>query len=191
MRCELVVIGCSWGGLQALARLLEALPAGLRLPVAIVQHRAARGRADLLPELLQRHTSAVVCEAQDKDPIEAGRIYLAPMDYHTLVEPASFALTVDERVHHARPSIDVLFESAADAYDRRTCGVVLTGANSDGAAGLARIKARGGLALVQDPATAERREMPEAALRACRPDCVGSIEELAVAVGRLGAEVAA
>lgn len=191
MRCELVVIGCSWGGLHALARLLEALPDGLRVPVAIAQHRASRGREDLLPALLQRHTSAVVTEAQDKDSIEPRRVYVAPMDYHMLVEPGSFALSVDERVQQARPSVDVLFESAADAYGGRTCGVVLTGANSDGAAGLARIKARGGRALVQDPDTAERREMPEAALRACRPDGVGSIEDLAAALGRLGAEVAA
>ena len=190
MRCELVVIGCSWGGLQALARLLAALPVDLRLPVAIVQHRAAWGCGELLPELLQRHTSAVVHEAKDKEPIEPGRVYVGPMDYHLLVEPASFALSVDDRVQYSRPSVDVLFESAADAYDGRTCGVVLTGANSDGAAGLARIKARGGHALVQDPDTAERREMPEAALRACRPDGVGSIENLAVAVGRLDAEVA-
>jgi two-component system chemotaxis response regulator CheB len=110
-----------------------------------------------------------VREVDDKEAIEPRHVYLAPPDYHLLVERGSFALSTDERVQHARPSIDVLFESAADAYGERVIGIVLTGANEDGAAGLARIADRGGLAIVQDPESAERRAMPDAAIAAGTP----------------------
>jgi len=104
---------------------------------------------------------------EDKDLIAAGRVYLAPPDYHVLVEKGRFALSTDEPVHHARPSIDVLFESAADAYTTGVIGVILTGMSSDGALGAARIKARGGLIVIQDPDTAEGKVMPRAAMAQC------------------------
>jgi two-component system chemotaxis response regulator CheB len=125
-----------------------------------------------------------VVEVEDKDLIAPGRVYLAPPDYHLLVEPGSFALSVDERVQYARPSIDVLFESAADAYGERVIGVVLTGANADGAAGLARIAKRGGAAIVQDPETAEAREMPAAALAAA-PATVLPLESIGPHIAEL------
>src|SRR3712207_2155174 len=169
---ELIVVGASWGGLHALSELLEALPPRLGAAVAVAQHRAADAPQGGLEALLQQHTAYPVCEAGDKQRIEPERIYVAPPDYHLLVERGSFALSVDERVQYARPSIDVLFESAADAYRERLIGIVLTGANEDGACGLAEIKRRGGVAIVQDPATAERRAMPDAALAAASADAV-------------------
>ena len=150
-RYEIVVIGCSMGGMHALQVIFETIPRDFSLPVA---------------------------DVEDKRPIERGRIYLAPPDYHLLIQHGYFSLSVDEHVHHARPSIDVLFESAADAYGERVIGVILTGANQDGAAGLARIKARGGVAVVQDPRTAERHEMPEAALAATHADAVLPLDEI-------------
>ena len=166
MNHELIVVGCSWGGLAALGRLLDHLPEDLELPIVIAQHRAPESLRGALEAILQRHLTRPVVEVADKDPIERRHVYVAPPDYHLLVEPGSFALSVDERVQHARPSIDVLFESAADAYGASVIGIVLTGANEDGAAGLARIAERGGVAIVQDPETAEAREMPEAAIAA-------------------------
>jgi len=160
---DLVAIGASWGGLMAIERVLEALPSDFPAAVVIAQHRQA-GPDGRLIELLAAHCALQVAEAEDKQALVAGRVLVAPADYHLLVEPGEVALSVDERVHFSRPSIDVLLHSAADAYGERAAGVVLTGANADGAAGLARIAARGGTAIVQDPETAERREMPAAAL---------------------------
>ena len=128
--------------------------------------------------MLGEHTRRPEHDVEDKSPIEPRHVYLAPSDYHLLVEPGSFALSVDERVQHARPSIDVLFESAADAYGERVIGVILTGANEDGAAGLARIKRRGGAAIVQDPGSAERRAMPDAAIAATVADAILPLEEI-------------
>ena len=166
MAYELVVVGCSWGGLAALGRLLDHLPDGVDLPVVVAQHRGPDSLRGALEATLRRRLERPVVEVEDKDPIAPGRVYIAPPDYHLLVEPGSFALSVDERVQHARPSIDVLFESAADAYGAGVIGVILTGANEDGAAGLARIVERGGVAIVQDPESAEARAMPDAALAA-------------------------
>jgi two-component system chemotaxis response regulator CheB len=184
MPYELVVVGCSWGGLAALGRLLEHLPDEVDVPIAIAQHRGPDSLRGALQAALQRHLARPVVEAGDKDPVETGHVYVAPPDYHLLVEPGSFALSVDEQVQHARPSIDVLFESAADAYGAGVIGVVLTGANADGAAGLARIAARGGVAIVQDPETAEAREMPEAALAAA-PATVLPLEGIGPFLGQL------
>jgi two-component system chemotaxis response regulator CheB len=164
MSCELIVIGASWGGLDALRRLLANLPEELDVPIAIAQHRGPGSLERGLETILQRGIARRVREVDDKDPIERSRIYVAPPDYHLLVERGSFALSTDERVQFARPSIDVLFESAADAYGENVIGVILTGANADGAAGLRRIAERGGTAIVQDPETAERRVMPDAAI---------------------------
>jgi len=166
MRYELIVIGTSWGGLDALRRLLAHLPDEVDVPIAIAQHRSPDSIEGAFETNVQRSIARRVREVDDKDEIERGRIYLAPPDYHLLVEPGSFALSTDERVRFARPSIDVLFESAADAYGSGVIGVVLTGANDDGASGLRRIAERGGIAIVQDPQTAERRAMPDAAIAA-------------------------
>lgn len=161
---KLVAVGCSWGGLAALTRLLGALPDALAAAVVVAQHRAEEASA--LEALLQERSLMSVHEVDDKDDLEAGRVYLAPSGYHVLVEPGALALSTEAPVRYARPSLDVLFESAADAYGADCVGVVLTGASADGAAGLARIAAAGGAAIVQDPDTAERREMPAAALAA-------------------------
>ena len=162
---DLVVVGTSWGGLAALRTLVSGLPKSFQMAVALVQHRH-KDSDHLLRTLLQERSRLEVCEVEDKMPLEHGRIYVAPPDYHTLVEPGHFALSTDAPVRYSRPSIDVTFGSAADSYAHRTVGVVLTGANADGSEGLRRISDRGGLALVQDPASAESRIMPAAAQRA-------------------------
>jgi two-component system chemotaxis response regulator CheB len=183
MAVELVVVGCSWGGLVALERLLPGLPPDMRTPVVVVQHRNAQ--ASPLASLLARYTTRPVCEAEDKEAIVAGRIYLAPQGYHLLAERGHFALSTEGPVQYTRPSIDALFESAADAFADRVVGVVLTGANDDGAAGLAAIVRRGGHAIVQDPATAERAAMPRAALAAVPDAVVLPVEDIGPHLGEL------
>lgn len=177
----LIVVGTSLGGLDALQVLLAGLPQHLAVPVAIVQHRGKEDD-DLLQTALQRLSPLPVREVEDKDRIESGHIYLAPADYHLLVEAGHFALSVDAPVLYARPSIDVLFESAADAYGADVLAIVLTGASADGACGVARIKARGGVVLVQDPATAQSGIMPQAAMAAAPVDRVLPLQEMAAYV---------
>jgi len=172
------VVGTSLGGLHAVGALLSGLPEEFPLPVVVVQHRQA-GSEDRLSALLQEHSALPVAEANDKEAIVPGRVYLGPADYHLLIETGSFCLSTEAPVQHARPSIDVLFESAADAYRERTIGVILTGVGQDGARGLARIKERGGLAVVQDPATAEASGMPEAAIAATEVDHILPLAEIA------------
>jgi two-component system, chemotaxis family, protein-glutamate methylesterase/glutaminase len=179
MTYRLIVVGASWGGLHAVGRLLEALPAELDVPIAVAQHRGPDARTTNLAELLASSSTRPVRDASDKEPIEHGVAYLAPPDYHLLVEPGHFALSTEPRVNYARPSVDVLFESAADSYGPAAIGIILTGANEDGAAGLARIKEAGGVAIVQDPKTAERAQMPEAAIAATKADVVLPLEEIA------------
>lgn len=166
MQFELAVIGTSLGGMRALEIILSALPSQLSLAVAIVQHRHRFSDGELVAHLQQQMTLPIL-EAADKQPITAGQIYLAPADYHLLVEKRGFfALSTDAPVCYARPAIDVLFESAADAYGDQVAGVILTGASQDGARGLAKIAAAGGLAMIQDPDTAESNVMPKAAIAA-------------------------
>jgi two-component system chemotaxis response regulator CheB len=144
---------------------LPMLPAHLPIALAIAQHRDQQsGRS--LAAYLQRQSALPVIEVEDKQPIIAGHLYLAPADYHLLVEPHHFALSTEAPVAYARPSIDVLFESAADSYGSQAIGIILTGASCDGAQGLAKIKAAGGFTIVQDPATAASRTMPQAAYTA-------------------------
>jgi two-component system chemotaxis response regulator CheB len=162
---DLVVMGASWGGLQAVGAVLEALPAGFPAAIAIAQHRSPTFPGPGLAKVLAAHTALEVCDTEDKDPIRAGAVHLAPADYHLLVERDTFALSIDDRETYRRPSIDVLFESAAATHGPRVVGVVLTGSNADGARGLARVRQRGGHGLAQDPGTAERAAMPEAAIR--------------------------
>ncbi len=166
----LVVIGTSLGGLHALQSVLGGLGATFPWPVAIVQHRSAEDIDDTLAVILQRHCVLPVREVEDKDPIEPGRVYLGPSDYHLLVEADGFALSTEGRVTFARPSIDVLFESAAAVFGRMVVAVVLTGASSDGAAGVVSVKAAGGRVLVQDPLTADSAVMPRAAIATRRVD---------------------
>jgi two-component system chemotaxis response regulator CheB len=161
---ELIVIGASWGGLSALECVLGGLPEDFATPIAIAQHRAVDSGSGALSSALTRRAGRDVCEAGDKDAIERGKVYVAPADYHLLVEPEGFALSTEGVVHYARPSIDVLFDSAADVYAERLAAVVLTGANDDGAYGAMRVRRRGGATIAQDPATAERPEMPRAAI---------------------------
>lgn len=162
---DLVVVGTSWGGLSALRTLVGGLPGTFKMAMALVQHRHKESD-HLLRTLLQEHSPLQVFEIEDKMPLEQGRIYVAPPDYHTLVEPGHFSLSTEAPVRFSRPSIDVTFLSAADSYGHRTVGIVLTGANADGSEGLRRISDRGGLAIIQDPATAESSQMPTAAVKA-------------------------
>lgn len=175
---ELICVGASWGGLDAVGRLLADLPVQVDQPVVIAQHRHSTSAPAGLADLLRLRVKRPVQDVEDKMPIERGHVYIAPPDYHLLVERGSFALSVDERVQYARPSIDVLFESASYAYGRGVIGIILTGANEDGAAGLAAVKQRGGVALVQDPHGAERRTMPDAAIAATVADAVLPLEEI-------------
>lgn len=175
---ELIVVGASWGGLHAVGRILSALPEETEAAIVVAQHRRTDATEWGLASLLGLQTSLPVSDAHDKQEILPRHVYLAPPDYHLLIEHGWFSLSTDEHVHYARPSIDVLFESAADAYREKVIGVILTGANQDGAAGLARIKANGGVAIVQDPRTAERGEMPDAALAATAADAILPLEEI-------------
>lgn len=162
-----VVIGASAGAIHALLRILPALPRGFALPVLVVVH-VPPGRKSELTALFAAKCPLPVHEGEDKAPIEPGTITFAPPDYHTMIEAdASLSLSMDDPVFFSRPSIDVLFESAADVYGPALIGVILTGANEDGALGLRAISDAGGTALVQDPATAYARAMPQAAITRC------------------------
>lgn len=178
MSYSIVVVGTSWGGFNALRELVGKLPAGYRLPTILVQHRH-RESDHLLSTFLQERTDLAVSEVEDKMPIEPGTLFIAPADYHLLVDRDVFTLSTDPPVRYSRPSIDVTFYSAADAYGAATVGVILTGANSDGSRGLRRIFDRGGLALVQEPTTAESPTMPSAAIRCVPSATVQTIPQIA------------
>lgn len=190
MVSELVVVGASWGGLHALGTIVAALPADFPLPMIIVQHRSRDSEA-LLEELLQDLTPLPIRQVDDKDPILGGHVYVAPADYHLLIDGGHFALTTDAPVRFSRPSIDVTFTSAADHCGACATGVVLTGANDDGAAGLRRIFERGGRAIVQDPRDAEMPVMPTAALNAVPSAMVLPLADIAPALVRRVAELRA
>ncbi|MCC7036492.1 MAG: chemotaxis protein CheB [Alphaproteobacteria bacterium] len=182
-----IVIGASAGALGALSVILPELPAGFALPVLIVVH-VPPDRNNLMAELLQAKCQIRVCEGEDKDSIRPGVVYLAPPDYHLQVEPSlDISLSNDEAVLFSRPSIDVLFETAADAYGDGLIGVVLTGGNNDGARGLRAIIDAGGRGLVQRPDTAFTTAMPAAALQACPEAEVLSLEEIAAYLKKAGA----
>jgi two-component system chemotaxis response regulator CheB len=176
MDSKLIVVGTSTGGLKALQTLLSSLPAEFPLPIAIVQHRGTDSES--LSEFLRQSSKLRVKEPEDKEPIETGTVYLAPRDYHLLIESGSFALSTESPVAYARPSIDVLFESAADEYKDRSIGVILTGANRDGARGLRKIKSHGGLTIVESPESAKCREMPDAAIALTTVDWILPLEEI-------------
>lgn len=177
MRPRLIAVGTSVGGFTALQTLLGGLPADFPLPVTVVQHRGPN-TDDTFIFMLQKKTALRVEEAEDKSELAGGRVYLAPSDYHLLVEPGHIALSTEGPVVSARPSIDVLFESAADAYPGGVIGLLLTGASKDGAVGMLRIKKSGGFTIVQDPATAECSVMPAAAIAIGAADKVLPLGEI-------------
>lgn len=174
---RIIGVGVSAGGLSALRLLLSGLPSDFDVPIVIVQHRSKE--SELLCELLQECSPMPVREVTDKEDVRRGHIYIAPPDYHVLVEDGQFALSVDEPVRYSRPSIDVTFESIADEYGPDAIGIVLTGANADGSRGLRKIVDRGGYAVVQDPETAEVKMMPQAAAQAVAEACVLPMKEIA------------
>lgn len=181
-----VTIGASAGAVQALLTVLPALPASFALPVLVVVH-VPPDRDNLLVPLLQAKCRLTVKEAEDKEPIAGGMIYFAPSDYHLLVEAdRSLALSSDEPINFSRPSIDVLFESAADAYGAELVGVILTGANHDGAAGLKAVTDAGGVAIVQDSEEAYATAMPDAARDASPSALIMNLDAIASYLSSLG-----
>lgn len=175
---EAVVIGTSAGGLAALSVLVAGLAATFRLPLLVVQHIPS-GVPTQLAEIFRRKTGLHVKEADEKETVRGGTLYFAAPGYHLLVEQdASLSLSQDDSVHFSRPSIDVLFESAADAWGERVAGILLTGANEDGAAGLEAIHRAGGLTIVQDPDEAEVDSMPRAALQRFAPDYILPLRDI-------------
>jgi len=177
MRIEIIAIGVSWGGMKALQYMLPLLPEDFTTPIVVVQHLGAYSGTEWI-DILNDMCSVRVKEADEKETIEQG-VYIAPPNYHLLIEKdKTFSLSLDERVNFARPSIDVLFECVADVYKGSAIGVIMTGLNSDGALGFRRIKDRGGIAIVQNPETAEVGEMPEAAIAATTADYIVDLHEL-------------
>jgi two-component system chemotaxis response regulator CheB len=176
VRPQLIVIGCSLGGLEAIESILGVLPPTMPA-IAIVQHRLP-GDEDRLTRLLRSHSRMPVVEPDDKTPITPGHIYVAPADYHMLIEPGWISLSIDAPVKYARPSIDVLFESAARAYGHAVIGVILTGASDDGAEGARVLREHGGTLIVQDPATAVSAVAPRAALALAGADKTRPLVEI-------------
>ena len=175
---DAVVIGGSAGGLEAMMRMLSGLPSGFRLPLIALLHLPGDGDSKLA-DVFGARLAIPVEEAVDKTRIAAGTLYIAPGGYHLLIEQDySLALSCEAPVHHSRPSIDVLMESAADAWGERLMGILLTGANDDGADGLARIGEMGGLTVVQDPQEAAMPTMPRAAIRRRAPDLVLTLDRI-------------
>lgn len=176
MNYEAIVIGVSSGGMNAMKILFALLPEEFNIPIVIVQHISPRSDNQWI-KLLNDKSNLHIKEADEKEKIESGNVYIAPPNYHLMIErDKTFSLTIDERVNFARPSIDVLFESAAEAYNSKLIGVVLTGSNNDGTKGIKRIKECGGLAIIQNPETAESSYMPASAIAAIKPDYILSLE---------------
>ena len=178
MNYEAIVIGVSSGGMSAMKVLFAGLPSTFATPIIIVQHINARSDSQWI-ELLNQKSPLPIKEADEKEKIERGIIYIAPPNYHLLVEKdKTFSLTIDERVNFARPAIDVLFETAAEAYTNKLVGVILTGANNDGTNGRKVIKKYGGVTIAQDPETAESSYMPASAIAAVEMDYILSLEKI-------------
>ena len=173
---DLIVVGASWGGFEAVGDLLSALPAGFAPALVVVQHRGPDSNHGTLERVWGRRSRLPVVEIDDKDPISPGRVHVAPADYHLLIEAGHFELSVDEVVQYSRPSIDVTFETAAGTYGERLVAVLLTGANEDGGRGLARARERGAHTIAQEPGSAEKATMPQAGI-----DTGGAVEVLPLA----------
>ncbi len=171
-----IVIGVSSGGMNAMKTLFSRLPNDFKIPVIIVQHISPRSDNQWI-KLLSDKYKRTICEADEKIQIENGAIYIAPANYHLLIERnRTFSLTIDERVSYARPSIDVLFESAADVYKKTLIGIILTGSNDDGRNGMKRIQQAGGVTIVQNPETAESPYMPASVIQTIKPDYILSLD---------------
>ncbi|VVN08913.1 Chemotaxis response regulator protein-glutamate methylesterase [Pseudomonas fluorescens] len=184
-RVEAIVIGASAGGVEALLTILGPLRTGFVLPIVVVLHLPDERRSHLA-EVFERRVAMPVVEVRDKTPIEAGTLYFAGPGYHLSVEQERvFSLSLEDRVHYSRPAIDYLFESAADVFGQGLAAVLLTGANRDGAAGMAHVHQRGGLTIVQDPLDAQVATMPLAALDSHQPDHILPIR----GIGRLLVEL--
>lgn len=182
---EIIVLGVSTGGFKALEVVLSKLPQDFNLPLVIVQHRK-KDPDDFFIEYMNGKTSLHIKEAEDKEEIKPGVGYIAPPDYHLLVERNhTLSLSVDSPLKYARPSIDILFESAAEAYESKVAGVVLTGASDDGSEGLKKIRECGGMAIIQNPATAEAPIMPESAIKIAGADHILSLENIGRFLGSL------
>ena len=186
-RVDAVVIGASAGGIEALTALLPALSPGLQPPVFIVLH-LPRDKPSVLVEIFERKCAVPVREAEDKETVAPGTVYFAPADYHLLLDRGpQMSLSADDPVHHSRPSIDVLFESAAEIYGARLLGIILTGANEDGASGLAAVHDAGGVTVVQSPQTARAPHMVLSALKLRPADWVLPPDEIAEMLRTLNA----
>ena len=185
MAYELVAIGASWGGLRALGSILPGLPEDFPAAIVVVQHRHADSPRDAMSGLLDSSCRLPVRDVEDKDPIRPGHVYLAPADYHLIVEPGHFALSTEESVDFARPSVDVLFETAADSYGPGLIAVVLTGLNADGSKGLAAVSRRGGYVIAQHPDSAEKVNMPTAAIATGLVDRILATGDIAAALVEL------
>jgi two-component system chemotaxis response regulator CheB len=178
MKYEAIVIGVSSGGMNAMKIMFSLLPKNFNIPIIIVQHIGARSDGHFI-HLLNKQSNLSIKEADEKEKIENGNVYFAPANYHLMIErDATFSLTIEERVNYARPSIDVLFESAADAYKDKLIGVILTGSSSDGSLGFKKIKEYGGLTIAQDPKTAESSFMPASAIALVQMDFILSLDEI-------------
>lgn len=183
-----IVIGASAGGMHTINKLLMGLPSDFAIPIIIVQHISPNSD-NYLVEFLNKNTKLIVKEADEKEIILKGFIYLSPPNYHILIEEDfSISLSADEKVNYSRPSIDVLFFSASDAYKNKLIGIILTGANNDGAKGLEEIKRNGGLTIVQDITEAETPAMPKAAAKLTNPDYVLKISEIAKMLSKISSE---
>lgn len=179
MSGKIIVIGTSFGGMMALRTILSVLPSNFNIPILVIQHLSSNSEG-YLPKYLDRVCSINVKEADEKEQIKKGYAYIGPPNYHMLVDNQGFiSLSVDEKVNYARPSIDVLFESAVDAFGENIIGVLLTGANSDGSKGIKRIRDNGGITIVQDPSEAEADAMPKSALKLTNVDYVLTLNEIA------------
>ncbi|NQY93049.1 MAG: chemotaxis protein CheB [Campylobacteraceae bacterium] len=175
---EAIVIGVSFGGMHALSTIIPALPKNFSIPIVIVQHQMS-GKVELLHTILDKTSQMSVLEAKQNEKICAKTVYIAPGGYHLLIEKnKTFALSVDLPVNHSIPSIDVLFESAAETYKSKLIGIILTGANNDGSLGLKKIREYGGLAIVEDPHTAQVNIMPQSALDIAGADFILSLGEI-------------
>jgi len=187
MQYEAIVMGVSAGGVNALKFIFSALPAGFSLPIIIVQHISPHSDNEWI-NLLNDKSILTIKEADEKEKIDPGKVYIAPSNYHLMIESdKTLSLTIDERVNFARPSIDLLFESAAEAYKDKLIGIVLTGSNNDGSKGVKRIQECGGLTIIQDPKTSESSTMPASAIAAIEPDYIlslGKIVKLLIKIAR-------
>ncbi len=177
-KIKAVVVGASAGGLYALKKLLPALPATFSCPVLVVQHMSPKSD-NYMTRMLNDLSPLTIKEADEKESIMPGTVYFAPPDYHLLVEADfTLSLSMEEKVNYSRPSIDVLFETAADVYGPHLMGIILTGANADGANGLLAVKKKGGFTIVQHPDDAESPAMPRAAIERAKPHKILTLNEI-------------